>query len=127
MISSQILPDQSPISGLDAQRALYVPVGLASPLWFVFAGAASAGVAYWWLNRWREATNLEALLAPRTIGPEPEVVILEAEPAVETPEPVTAEPVVGQTAEPALEPVVEAVPAKPKPSARRVSSESDPA
>lgn len=126
MISSQILPDQSPVSGLDAQRALYVPLGLASPLWFVFAGAASAGVAYWWLNRWREATNLEALMAPPTAKPEPQVVILEAEPE-------TVEPVVAEIAEPApeLEPVVEAavdaVPPKPKSPARRVSSESDPA
>jgi hypothetical protein len=46
-----------------AEKALYVPMGAASPLWFMFAGAAGAGVAYWWMTRWTRATNLEALFA----------------------------------------------------------------
>lgn len=75
---------------LDPQKALYVPVGAASPLWLLFAGAASAGVAYWWMTRWADRTNLEALLAtPVPAAPEAvahaaaEVV---AEPLVETTE-----------------------------------------
>ncbi len=55
--------EEGPAS-LDPQKALYIPVGAASPLWFLFAGAASAGVAYWWMTRWADRTNLEALLAP---------------------------------------------------------------
>ena len=51
-------------ASLDPQKALYIPVGAASPLWFLFAGAASAGVAYWWMTRWADRSNLEALLAP---------------------------------------------------------------
>ena len=43
--------------------ALHVPIGAASPLWFMFAGAASAGVAYWWMTRWMRPVNLEALMA----------------------------------------------------------------
>ena len=54
---------EGPVS-LDPQKALYIPVGAASPLWFLFAGAASAGLAYWWMTRWTDRTHLEALLAP---------------------------------------------------------------
>ena len=51
-------------ASLDPHKALYIPVGAASPLWLLFAGAASAGVAYWWMTRWEDRSNLEALLAP---------------------------------------------------------------
>ncbi|KQW66363.1 hypothetical protein ASE17_06205 [Phenylobacterium sp. Root77] len=51
-------------AALDPQKAFNIPVGAASPLWFMFAGAASAGVAYWWMTRWVEHANLEALLGP---------------------------------------------------------------
>lgn len=44
-----------------AQRALALPIGLASPLWMAFGAAAGAGVAYWWMTRWTEALNVEAL------------------------------------------------------------------
>lgn len=46
-----------------AARAMQMPIGAASPLWVLFAGAASAGVAYWWLTRWRNPTHLEAMAA----------------------------------------------------------------
>ena len=38
-----------------------VMVGAASPLWGYFAGAAAAGVAFWWMTRPLRADNLEAL------------------------------------------------------------------
>ncbi|MBA4014037.1 MAG: hypothetical protein C0481_19410 [Phenylobacterium sp.] len=76
-------------ASLDPQKALYIPVGAASPLWFMFAGAASAGVAYWWMTRWTDRANLEALLAPSSaatlpapaadsVPPEPLAAVAEA-------------------------------------------------
>jgi hypothetical protein len=38
------------------------PVGLASPLWGLFAGAAMGGSAWWWMTRWARTENLEAML-----------------------------------------------------------------
>lgn len=58
---------EGPVS-LDPQKALYIPVGAASPLWFLFAGAASAGLAYWWMTRFTDRTNLEALLGASPAG-----------------------------------------------------------
>jgi outer membrane biosynthesis protein TonB len=102
---------------VDARKALALPIGIASPLWLMFAGAASAGVAYWWLNRWRHVTNLEAVLAPALAAPEPEAVpvapeviaptVVEAfEAAAEVVEDTVAEPVM----ETAPEAVIETVP-----------------
>ena len=34
------------------QALLLVPVGLASPLWGLFAGAAMTGATWWWMTRW---------------------------------------------------------------------------
>ena len=43
---------------------MYVPLGAAWPLWFMFAGSAMAGVAFWWMSRWPALyTNLEVQLA----------------------------------------------------------------
>lgn len=58
----------------------HVPLGAASPLWLMFAGAASAGVAYWWMTRWTAATHLEAAfgaakLPPAAPAPEPEAIV----------------------------------------------------
>lgn len=64
--------DEGP-SSLDVQKALYAPLGAASPLWFLFGGAASAGLAYWWMTRWTDRTHLEALLAPTTVALTPEI------------------------------------------------------
>ena len=44
-----------------AERALKLPLGLVSPLWAMFGAAAGAGVAYWWMTRWTQAANIEAL------------------------------------------------------------------
>jgi predicted flap endonuclease-1-like 5' DNA nuclease len=44
----------------DFERAMRAPIGTMSPLWWAFAGAATAGVAYWWLTRWAKPINIEA-------------------------------------------------------------------
>jgi hypothetical protein len=88
-------PSKDPKAAMaNAEKALSLPIGVASPLWLMFAGAASAGVAYWWLARWRTMTNLEAQLAP-AMGELP------------SPEPVV-EAVIETVVEAALEPVPEA-------------------
>jgi len=67
------------------ETALRFPVGAFSPLWMMFAGAASAGVAYWWMARWAKPVNLEALLGARAPAP---VLKPAPEPATEAaPEP----------------------------------------
>ena len=43
------------------EKAMYVPLGAASPLWMMYAGAASLGVALWWSTRWMRPVNLEAV------------------------------------------------------------------
>ncbi|MFY8143447.1 MAG: phasin PhaH [Caulobacter sp.] len=92
------LPDYS-ADKVEPETAPRVAVGAASPLWLMFGGAAAAGAAYWWwASRWREAVNLEALMA---LTPEPVAPALEAEAALDAP----LEPVI----EPVLEPVAEAV------------------
>jgi hypothetical protein len=107
MVSSSFLPLSSDTSPTPSSNLL---IGAASPLWAVFGGAAAAGAAWWWWsNRWREAVNLEALIA---IAPEPvsrgvidepapilaempakviEAAVAEAEPVVETLAAATAE------------------------------------
>ena len=94
---------------VDAQKALALPIGAASPLWLMFAGAASAGVAYWWLNRWRNVTHLEAMLAPAPAAAEPEAALVV--PEVVAPAVVEAfEAAADAVAEASPEPVVEAAP-----------------
>lgn len=53
----------------ETEKALTLPVGMASPLWLMFAGAAAAGAAMFWARAWFKPTNLEAVLAPL---PEPD-------------------------------------------------------
>ena len=55
----------------DLEKAIRTPIGAASPLWWAFAGAATAGVAYWWLTRWAKPFNVEAagVSAPAEIAP----------------------------------------------------------
>ena len=54
-------------------------VGLASPLWGYFAGMAAGGVAFWWMTRWTQPQNLEALFARRFAGLSPELAPSPAE------------------------------------------------
>lgn len=88
---------------VEPETAPRVAVGAASPLWLMFGGAAAAGAAYWWwASRWREAVNLEALmaLAPEPVAPAPEAeAVLEAAP----------EPIVEAVLEPVAEVAAEAV------------------
>ena len=84
---------------VEPETAPRVAVGAASPLWLMFGGAAAAGAAYWWwASRWREAVNLEAMMA---LAPEPVAQMAEAEAVVDAP--------VAPVIEEVLEPVVEAV------------------
>jgi predicted flap endonuclease-1-like 5' DNA nuclease len=77
-----------------AEKALRIPLGMASPLWLAFGAAASVGVTLWWMTRWTKAVNLEAMtpFAPAT-------------PALTLAEPALGPEIV---AESAIEPVVEA-------------------
>jgi hypothetical protein len=79
------------------EALLRVPVGLASPLWGLFAGAAVSGATWWWMTRWVRAENLEAMFGGAQ--------------AVAAPEPATfAAPALAAAAEPALEAVAETIP-----------------
>jgi len=53
----------------EASKALHGSIGAASPLWWAFAGAASAGVAYWWMTRWARPVNLEAMMPKAVESP----------------------------------------------------------
>jgi predicted flap endonuclease-1-like 5' DNA nuclease len=89
----------------DAQKAMQFPLGAASPLWFAFAGAAAAGAAYYWMARWRDFANLEAVLELPAQAAEAVEEAVEAVVEV-APEPV-AEPEVVVEAAPEPEAVLE--------------------
>src|SRR6185437_1176950 len=109
------------------ESLLNLPVGLASPLWGLFAGAAMTGAAWWWMTRWARPENLEAMfgaaLEPeaRTFAPavaaatEPEKAGPVAETVAEalTEAPLPAAPVGGEAAP--ISPVVEALAPEPVP------------
>lgn len=84
------LPDMPKI---DPEKGPNLLAGAASPLWLMFGGAAMAGATWWWWSsRWREAVNVEALMAPSlpATAPEAAPVELAPEPVVD---PVTEAPV----------------------------------
>ncbi|HJV40499.1 phasin PhaH [Caulobacter sp.] len=87
MVSSSSFLPEFQADKIAPETAPRVVVGAVSPLWLMFGGAAAAGAAYWWwASRWREAVNLEAVLA---LAPEPVAPALEAEAELEAaPEPV---------------------------------------
>lgn len=93
------------IPKIDPEKGPHLMAGAASPLWLMFGGAAMAGATWWWWSaRWREAVNVEALMAPGFLKTLPEPV------AELAPEPV-ADLVVDPVAEaPVLAPVVPEVP-----------------
>jgi hypothetical protein len=91
---------------------LRVPVGMTSPLWGLFAGAAISGAAWWWMTRWARPENLEAMFGAAGMSPavEPEAPALEAvaqEPVLEAlvEAPPAPEPVGGEAAP--ISPVLE--------------------
>lgn len=112
------------------ETLLRVPLGLASPLWGLFAGAAMTGATWWWMTRWARPQNLEAMFAEAEAVAEPGMAAL-ATPVAEavetvieaTPEAVleatveaTPEPVMSSLAEALPEPVAEAlIEAAPEP------------
>ncbi|MDR6627885.1 phasin PhaH [Caulobacter segnis] len=109
MVSSSSFVPEFKADKIEPDLAPRFVVGAASPLWLMFGGAAAAGAAYWWwASRWREAVNLEAVLA---LTPEPVAPAAEAEETLlTTPEPVAeavAEAV--ETAEVLLDAVEETV------------------
>lgn len=67
----------------DASKAVSLSLGMASPLWFAFAGAAVAGSAFWWMSRWTRPENLEALLAAPVLSLTPGIATIADEKAVE--------------------------------------------
>lgn len=105
MANVQLLPDP-PKSAFDPEKALSLPVGMTSPLWFAFAGVAAAGAAYWWMSRWARPTNLEALGLAQAKAVDTVIdVAVDSFEAVE----VAAEDVVEAAADLALESVPEPV------------------
>jgi len=76
---------------VEPEATPHVMVGAASPLWLMFGGAAAAGATFWWwTNRWREAVNLESLMA---LAPEPVAPRVETAPALEPIQDLAAKPV----------------------------------
>jgi predicted flap endonuclease-1-like 5' DNA nuclease len=71
----------------DSNKAINLSLGMASPLWLAFAGAAMAGSAFWWMSRWTRPDNLEAMLelpaTPPIAVPVPDVVVEAVEPVAE--------------------------------------------
>lgn len=108
-IAMSIAPETTPV--VTPEAMLRVPVGLASPLWGLFAGAAVTGAAWWWMTRWTQTANLEAMFAaPATAEElvETEVAALAA-PLVEAVIEASPEPVLDPIAEATPEPIVEAM------------------
>lgn len=51
----------------DTEKMLNLPMGAISPLWLMFAGAATVGAAWYWSRTFFKPTHLEALIkAPET-------------------------------------------------------------
>lgn len=101
--SMELLMEKPSFPEFDAQKTMQFPIGAASPLWFAFAGAAAAGAAYYWMARWRDFANLEAVLELPVKATEAAAEVVEA--AAEAVHD-TAEAVVDTV----IEPLVEALP-----------------
>lgn len=54
----------------DTQKMLSLPVGAISPLWLMFAGAATVGAAWYWSRTFFKPTNLEAVFVPPEAAPD---------------------------------------------------------
>jgi len=97
----------------ETEKALSLPLGAMSPLWFLFAGAATAGAAYFWARTFFKPTNLEALTGLPLIADETVRPVIEAtETVVETAAEAVKETVESapDALEDAVETVVEAAP-----------------
>jgi predicted flap endonuclease-1-like 5' DNA nuclease len=109
---SKVMRDQ-------AEKALRIPIGMASPLWLAFGAAASAGVGWWWINQWTKAANLEAMVAP--IAKSPTLVLVKESPKIVAEAVVEAPVVVAEI----VEEIVAPAPAKPVALAAPTPSEPD--
>jgi hypothetical protein len=102
-------PETEPLA--DPKSLLRVPVGLVSPLWPLFAGVAVSGAAWWWMTRWAQPENLEAMFgaAAKAETDTAAGALALAEPAAEAIE-AAAKPLeeADDAFEAAAEPVVEA-------------------
>ena len=112
-------PENEPLA--DPKALLNVPVGLVSPLWPLFASAAISGAAWWWMTRWAQPKNLEAMFATavKTVeaAPEPrtfaEPALAVAETAIEAV--AEAGPVIEAAEEVVTETAAETIEAVPAP------------
>jgi len=104
-----------------AEKALSLPIGAASPLWFAYAGVTAGAVTWWWMNQWMKPMNLEAMKWPR-IAPPLETPLADsklAEPFIEAAN-ADISPVMA-----ALEPVSEAIEAVMDTTMQVVQTEPD--
>jgi len=86
-------------------------MGVSSPLWSYFGAAAAGGVAYWWMTRWTQPANLEAMFGAARARP---VLALVPPPVVKAAEVVAeATETVAERAVETVEDVVEAAPISP--------------
>jgi predicted flap endonuclease-1-like 5' DNA nuclease len=82
-----------------AEKALRIPLGMASPLWLAFGAAASVGVTWWWMTRWTKAVNLEAMTPFKLASPA--LTVVKPAPSPEAAAEASPEPVL-ETAAAAL-------------------------
>lgn len=114
MVSSSSFLSEFKTDRVDPEAAPRLMIGAASPLWLMFGGAAAAGATWWWWTaRWREAVNLEAVmaLAPEPVAepiPAPEAVVAQAVETMEAAVAAVVEPA-KIVVEAAVETVVETV------------------
>jgi len=111
-------------AGDRAERALRIPVGVASPLWIMFGAAASAGVAWWWLTRWTQAVNVEAIAAAAADELSGAArAAADAQLRIEEAVALASEPAMPAVAEPAPPPPAAEPPAAEPPAAEPVAAE----
>lgn len=72
-------------------KAMSLPMGMMSPMWFAFSAAASFGAAYFWMTRWAKPQNLEAMMPAAMTSPFKAATILDLIPDLE-PQPLVAPP-----------------------------------
>jgi predicted flap endonuclease-1-like 5' DNA nuclease len=102
----------------NSDKAISVSLGIASPLWLAFAGAAVAGSAFWWMSRWTRPDNLETMFdlparasAPEAAEPAAEIAATAAATAIEATLQETAALVEGLAdVDPVVEPPPKAAP-----------------
>ncbi|MFN3573814.1 MAG: hypothetical protein ACK4TR_09830, partial [Phenylobacterium sp.] len=68
MIESPTGSDAARVPPASLEAHLHVPLGAVSPLWFFYASAAAAGATAWWMTRWMQPVNLEALWGEATLS-----------------------------------------------------------